>query len=310
MTTYLAVCARLKGNQLTAAECEALTGGKPDENGIARCLDVSKIPRAAYIHSGLRLIAEAETLDELVRAVAQKEFAAEGFRIEHLCLTREREFSWRQAVLALAGAIPYRPNLDEPQHRFLLITRAHRVQFAEYLIETEHSYQKHDAKPHHLSISLPARLSRALVNLLPDSVHSILDPCCGTGSILLEAQSLGLAVQGGDVNPHMVGMARKNLAHFGYSGTVTLQDARQITATAEAVITDLPYGRYNAMDENSVRLMVANCAQLAPTGIYVAGTDITDWLVEAGYAAVDVFRVQKWGKFTRFVHHARRQTHS
>jgi predicted RNA methylase len=304
--TYLAVCARLEGNQLVAAECEALTGGLPDENGIARGVDVSKIPQAAYIHSGLRLIAEAETLDELVRSVAQQEFAADGFRIEHLRLSRVRAFSWRHAVLALAAAIPYRPNLDEPQHRFLLITRAQRVQFAEYLIETEHSYQKHDAKPHHLSISLPARLSRALVNLLPGSARSILDPCCGTGSILLEAQSLGLAVQGGDVNPHMAGMARKNLAHFGYSGTVLLEDARQCTATADAVITDLPYGRYNAMDEDSVRAIVANCARLAPMGIYVAGTDITDWLVEAGYVAVDVYRVQKWERFTRFVHHARR----
>jgi 23S rRNA G2445 N2-methylase RlmL len=90
-----------------------------------------------------------------------------------------------------------------------------------------------------LQLSLPA----ALVNLVAPPARSILDPFCGTGSILLEAQALSMTAFGVDSNPRMVGMSSRNLAHFGYPTQVELGDALTTSRSADAMITDLPYGR-------------------------------------------------------------------
>jgi len=302
---YLAVCPRLPGNELAAAECENLTGAKPAADGIALCAGIAAVPRAAYIHSGVRLIAQANTLDELVAIIAGQDFPADDFRIEHLRLSKALSVDWPTAVVALANAIHAMPDLAHPRHRFLLVIRQDKLVFGEIENEADHSYEKHRHKPCHLSSSLPAQLARALLNLLPPSTATLLDPCCGTGSVLLEAQAVGLQAFGSDWNPVMVSMSRKNLAHFGYPVAVKRLDARRQRQAADAVVTDLPYGRFSSMDADNLRGILQHCAKLAPVGVYVAGTDISPWLYQAGYAAVEVFRVLKRQDFSRFVHRAR-----
>ena len=304
MTLYLAVCTRISGNELVTAECESLTGGRPAADGVARCQTIAHVSRAAYVQTGLRLIAEEHTLPSLIEAVASQEFDATDFCIAELRLSRANPVRWREAVVGIANAIQAFPNLDFPKHRFLLVIRQDSLCFGEVLAEADHSYQQHSSKPYHLSSSLPARLARGLVNLVTPPAGSILDPCCGTGSVILEACALGLQAEGSDWNPRMVGMARKNLAHFGYPARVTRTDARQGTRPADAVVTDLPYGHFSPLDEGNVRAILQNCARLAPLGVFVAGADISAWLRQAGYIKVEVFRVQKRDTFSRYVHRA------
>ncbi len=303
---YLAVCPRLPGNDLAAAECKALTGGKPAEDGIAVCDSIAAIPRAAYIQRGVRLLAQADTLDELVSAIAGQQFPADDFRIEHLRLSKDRPLAWPAAVVPLANAIHAMPNLEQPRHRFILLIRQDGLLFGEIETEADRSYEKHRHKPYHLSSSLPAQIARALVNLLPASATAILDPCCGTGSVLLEARALGLQTFGSDWNPRMVAMARKNLAYFGYPPNVERLDARQQRQAVDAIVTDLPYGRFTSMKEDNVRGILHHCAQLAPLAVYVAGWDISQWLYQSGYASVEVLRVPKRQDFSRYVHRAHR----
>jgi tRNA G10 N-methylase Trm11 len=100
----------------------------------------------------------------------------------------------------------------------------------------------------------------------------------------------------------MVGMSRKNLAYFDYIPNVELADAREWSRTADALVTDLPYGRYLKMDKDIILSILQNAARLAPIAIWVAGFDISDWLREAGYGRTETFRVPKSAGFTRYVH--------
>jgi tRNA G10 N-methylase Trm11 len=305
MNSYVAVCPRLPGNELAAAECENLTGGKPALDGIAACQSITEIPRAAYIQKGMRLIAEASTLDELVHAISTREFEAEDFCIEHVNLSKNNSIFWPSAVVDIAKAIKGFPNLNHPRHHFFLLIRQSGLLFGEILARSDQSYKPHRHKPYHLSSSLPAQMARALVNLLPLGVSSLLDPCCGTGSVLLEAHAIGVAqLYGSDWNPPMVGMARKNMAHFGYPAEIVQMDARQCQQSVDAIVTDLPYGRFAPMDEDNLRGILQTCARLAPVAVYVAGADISPWLYQAGYTKVELFQVRKRRDFSRFVHRA------
>jgi tRNA (guanine10-N2)-dimethyltransferase len=59
---------------------------------------------------------------------------------------------------------------------------------------------------------MPPRLARILVNLLSlPSGKKVLDPFCGTGTILMEALTLGMSVSGVDSNLERIGGTKKNL---------------------------------------------------------------------------------------------------
>jgi tRNA G10 N-methylase Trm11 len=304
-TQLAAICVRLPDNALIAAECTYLTGGRPEADGFAFCQQVEHIPQAAYIRTGLRILAHAATLDDLLIDVAQANFIANEFRIDFLSLSINNRIRTRQSIRALADAIPFYPNLKNPQHRFLLVERDNGLWFGEILTECKHTYRIHADKPYNISSSLPSRISRALVNLVVPQANSLLDPCCGTGSILLEAQSLGLKAYGGDLNKRMVGMARENLAHFGYAARIEHADARNCQQRADALVTNLPYGRFLQANKAVIRAILARGRKLAPVAVYVTEYDIQDWLTFAGYHDVNIYPVPKHDGFVRYVHWAR-----
>ena len=288
-----------------AAECASLAGAQPDAEGVAVVRSLELLPQSAYLTSGLRCLAEAPTLDELASLVAGMSFPAERFSLDLLRIAPGRPEHRKEVVLALANAIQDYPDLNNPLHRFLVVAGGRGLWFGEILSESEHSYKRHDRKPCHMSSSLPSRLARALVNLVYPSARSLLDPFCGTGSLLLEAQMLGLAAYGMDWNLNMVGMTRSNLEHFGYTAQVAHANALDCTWTADAIVTDLPYGRFlQEMDRQVLCAALRHLARLAPQAIYVAGEDLTPELLQAGYRQVQVFDVRKRPGSSRFVHQA------
>lgn len=301
---WLVACNRDSRNELIAVECETLTGKKP-VNGIAEGGKITFVPHAAYLRAGMRVVARGRTIDELVGKISNLSLDADSFRIELLNISAQTRVQSHETIVALADAIEdCRPNLDEPRHRLLLVIQDTGFTFGEILTEPDRSYRRHDTKPFRTSSSLPARLTRALVNLVMPCAKTILDPCCGTGSILLEAQAMGLEACGGDWNPKMVGMSRQNIAHFGYGASVELMDARDWPEPSDAIVTDLPYGKGLEVSEEVIRGILEHVWGLAPVAVFVAGSDLTDWLQAVGYERVEVFRVPKYTGFARYVHRA------
>ncbi len=304
MDELRAICARIPGNELAAAECKNLTGGSPDAQGVAVCQRLDLIPRSAYVSLGLHCFAKADTLEELVRQIGRRRLEADRFRIDLLRLPPCVAVTEREAVIQAANALEGAPDLDYPAHRYLIVAQEECLWFGEVLAAAQHSYQQHDAKPFRTTSSLPSRLARALVNLVAPPAKTILDPFCGTGSILLEANAIGLRAYGVDLNKKMTGMSRMNLAHFGYPVEVEWGDALDCQQKAEAIMTDLPYGRVLKIDPKRLMTILKHAVHLAPLAIYLAEEDISSFLAEAGYQKIEVFRVRKSHAITRFVHRA------
>ncbi len=303
----IAVCVRTRSNEineLIAAECEHLTGGRPDADGVALCRSVESIPQAAYVRTGLRRLAQAPTFADLLEMLRHMPLKLDNFRVDALYLSGRFPVPQQEAVVLAADAIHCRANVANPQHRLLLVAQRHTFWLGEILTEATQSYAAHTAKPCHVSVSLEARVARALVNLVAPPAQTLVDPCCGTGSILLEANALGLTAYGADSNPRMVRMAQRNLLHFGYAPRVTLADAREWSQTAEALVTDLPYGRQLASAEATIPALLAHTVRLAPIAVYVTGDSIYEKLAAAGYHDIAVYRLVKPNGFTRYVHYA------
>ena len=298
------VCVGERENELVAAECAALTGSMPDRSFLhaaARRADIRRLPQAAYLRYGMRLIAEAPTLDALCRELRARAVAADGFRIEFHRLNPDAPYKRMESIAAAADAIEGRPNLSEPSVRFLLAAGRRTVLFGHLETEPTRSYEAHERKPWRMSSSLPARLARGMVNLAPNA-RTLLNLCCGSGSLLLEAAALGMRAVGCDLNMKMVGMTLQNARHFEYEIEAFKADARTLDCRADAVVVDLPYGKNLQADAANLQAIMNNAARLSPFAVIAACADLRPWMRAAGFEDVRVYRAPKNAFFTRHIH--------
>ncbi len=103
------------------------------------------------------------------------------------------------------------------------------------------------------------KLSRALVNLSRvRSGEVFLDPFCGTGSLLLEAYEIGAFPVGADIDSRMVRGARRNMAglHQEWMGLVRTDAGVTAVRTADAISTDVPYGRASSTSGSDTRHVI------------------------------------------------------
>lgn len=108
--------------------------------------------------------------------------------------------------------------------------------------------RKVSERPFFSPISLHPKYARALINLTGvKRGGTVLDPFCGTGGIVIEAASMGMATCASDFDPEMVDGTMENLDHFGLPlGKCVVSDISDIAkhfSGVDAVCCDPPYGR-------------------------------------------------------------------
>ena len=94
--------------------------------------------------------------------------------------------------------------------------------------------------------AMKAKLARCMVNLAqPKTDELVLDPFCGTATMLIEAGLIGCRVVGFDVKRRMVeGSLRNLLCHNLRLEGLAVADARHLPMVkADCIVTDPPYGR-------------------------------------------------------------------
>lgn len=84
------------------------------------------------------------------------------------------------------------------------------------------------------------------------------DPFCGTGTILLEAESMGIRAIGIDYDKRMCEGAKKNLAANGYNSRIInagYDHIQKIKDRIDGMVTDLPYGIASRSSESPRKLI-------------------------------------------------------
>jgi 23S rRNA G2445 N2-methylase RlmL len=78
----------------------------------------------------------------------------------------------------------------------------------------------------------------------------VLDPCCGSGTILAEATALGWEPVGADIDVEAIGVARHNL---GKTARLLLADVRHLPLADESVtatVSNLPFGKQYPLQDD------------------------------------------------------------
>lgn len=149
--------------------------------------------------------------------------------------------------------------------------------------------------------SLKPPVAAALLHLANvEAGQTLLDPCCGSGTILVEAALMGAAVQGGDIDAAAVEAARANAQAAGTAVNIEQWDACALPlpdARVERVVTNLPWGRQVVADEGLYRGVCAEIERvLAAGGKAVVLTSTPEHLHFERLAATSTIEISLYGQ--------------
>ncbi len=117
--------------------------------------------------------------------------------------------------------------------------------------------------------SLKPTVAAALLELLalrPGA--TLLDPCCGAGTILVEAARRGVLAQGGDNDAEAVTAAFSNAENAGVAIAVERWDARCLpipNASVNCIASNLPWDRQVVIEGDETAFYAALCAEMERT---------------------------------------------
>ncbi len=116
-------------------------------------------------------------------------------------------------------------------------------------IKTKNRPKKIKNHPH----ALDWKLARVMINLIGlKKGETVCDPFCGTGTTLLEAESMGIHAIGLDFDKKMYEISKENLRANGYKSEILKADFHELVKIAgkfDGIVTDLPYGRASKTSE-------------------------------------------------------------
>jgi len=103
------------------------------------------------------------------------------------------------------------------------------------------------------------KLTRVMINLVGlKKGETLCDPFCGTGTTLLEAESMGIHAIGLDFDEKMCEMSKENLKVNGYKAQVIQSDFQELSKISEkfdGIVTDLPYGTASKTSEKPQEIL-------------------------------------------------------
>lgn len=268
--------------ELSEAEALHITKGEIVAHGVIVCEKSCDWQRSAFIRGGGQLVASGKNLDELCAQLRELSFSAENFKIVSEPIPRLRKGD-HHAIIQVADAIKGPVDLKNPNVVFILIISDEGCWLIESDEPTEQVWTTFKYKPFAFCNALPIKIARAMINLTANQGDSVLDPCCGSGTIPLMVAELGFTAMGGDKSWPNLNISRKNIAHFGFEAELLQEDATETKRSADCIITNLPYGLYLPISEDILIGMLNNFRTLTKKVSIVTTDDISEKLVDCGY---------------------------
>ncbi|MWC30028.1 TRM11 family SAM-dependent methyltransferase [Paenibacillus sp. MMS18-CY102] len=298
--------------ELCGLELRTLLGAVPRGRAIESTVGV--LPsRSPFIKLRIAIEAESAKLEGLIELAAEYALReGQTFKIVYAGTEQagapQAAFEERQAIARRIGAaIRGTADLKEPD-RLIGVAYANGRWVLGEAIEGEAVWLKHNRKPQPYSTALSTRVARAVANIAvpkPQGLTAV-DPCCGIGTVVLEALSMGIDIRGYDRNPLASRGARANLAHFGYSAELASKaDMFTLEGRYDAAILDLPYNLCSKLPEEEERAMLAQLKRLAPRAVIIGTSPLEERLEQIGWVVTDSCQVRK-SAFVRYVYLAER----
>ncbi|MGO4887624.1 TRM11 family SAM-dependent methyltransferase [Anaerobacillus sp. MEB173] len=263
--------------------------------------------RSPFMRERIAVLFKERSIEELLTELASFHVKDATFKVmfvhnPNVCKKdkvsyEQRRLLERKTGLQIIGQV----NLKDPTRVFALMSVGDQWVFGDYL-EGQSVWHIHQRKPNDYSTALSTRVARAVVNIAVPRIQGVkvIDPCCGIGTVLVEAKSMGIDIVGSDINPLALIGARENLAYFGYQTDVVKRDIRDVKEKYDIAIIDLPYNLCSVITPGEWFEMLQCAQQFADRVVVVTIENIDNIIKQAGFIIQDRCEIKK-GKVIRQV---------
>lgn len=254
---------------------------------------------SAFIKKRIEIMGYSREFATLLNEIKSKNIKLNDFKVEYVVLPNDdTALEKRKKMLRDLGYCFYGyPNFTSPTSTFGICFHAGYWYFG-LVIQTNSDWHKHKKKPRLYSSSISINIAKSLVNIATkaDKTKTIIDACCGVGSIMLEACISGYTIEGCDISWKICNDARENLSHFNYTATVYDSDIAEIHKNYDAAIIDLPYSLSSHTTEEEILHIIQSTARISKRLVIVSTSDISNLLFISGLGVLDKCIVSKRGK--------------
>ena len=172
------------------------------------------------------------------------------------------------------------------------------------LTPNPNSWESRRKKPHSYSHSLDIKIAKAVINI---AIHNnfnttIIDPCCGIGTVVIEGRFSNLNIKGYEINPLVKHKCNLNLEHYGFNPDVAKKDMLESTELFDVAILDLPYGHYSNITVQEQKALIVKVGQICKKALIVTMEDMTDLIQDTGLNIIDSCEIKKSNTFKRNIY--------
>lgn len=289
--------------ELCRLEMRVIFGVNPDKKYFFSDKNFD-INRSVFIKYKIDILAQSKEFEDLVTKVRELNLATQGYKVKYYDVDDDVkvEFNEKHRLEGIIGEqIEGDVDVYKPSTIYALTYVEGSWIFGKY-IKNSGEWHKHEHKPVYYCNALPVRIARTMLNIgLGDNLNKkVVDPCCGVGTVLLEAAVLGVDIEGYDLNDKVVENAIKNIEFFGYDIKVQNKDISQIEKKFDLAIIDLPYGILSVTSHEEIMHILKSATNITKEAVIAAVSDIREDLEEVGFKTVDYAVVPK-KHFKRYI---------
>ena len=259
--------------------------------------------RSPFLKEVIKIVYEEDSLEKILNNINRDKLSYEKFKV---CYVKSgsndvnyenRLKSIREIGLIIDGEA----EMYNPEITLGLSKVGDKWIFGEYE-KNDFEWHIHDNKPYSYSNSLSLRVARALVNIavVNNVEQKLIDPCCGIGTVIIEALSMGIDVCGWELNENIANNAQKNLEFFGYRNVITNGDMTTINDRFDTAIIDMPYGLFTPISRENQIAIIEHSRKIAQKLVIVTFEDMSDVIKKSGFTIINTAKVCK-GKFKRYI---------
>jgi tRNA G10 N-methylase Trm11 len=260
------------------------------------------INRSSFIKSRIQILYKASSIEEMEANMLQDHLAFNNYKIHYIKQDKVDYQDRLMAMRVLGYTIKGDFAIKDASINFAL-TKMNNQWIFGYYQKNNNEWVKRKNKPFDYSHAMEVKLAMSVLNIAISNNFdvTVVDPCCGIGTVMIEARSMGIDIEGYDFNRLIVNNCNHNLEYFMFAPDVKRMDMHDITKHYDIAILDLPYNLFSSITLAQQIELIKKAHSISNKLVLVSMENINEKLEKFGIFADEVCEIKKSNAFSRFI---------
>lgn len=292
---------RREFEELCAMEMRYIFGKTSNSNFhlTNKIIDISRSP---FIKGCVTILYSDENIATIEKKMIEDNLFFNNYKI-HFSKFDEVPYQIRlQSMRALGFTINGDFAIKDPEVEFIL-TKINNMWIFGKLESNPNKWLERRKKPYNYSHALDVKIAMAVVNIAINNNYDlrIIDPCCGSGTILIEGRTLGIDILGYEINPLVKQHCNLNLKYFGFEPNVEKTNMLNTTEHFDVAILDLPYGHSSIITRDEQIALIKKAKEISDKLVIITMDNMSDIMQDIGLKIIDKCKIKKSNSFNRYI---------